>query len=148
MKQFYDDGEYDVNSGTSEDIVDYLGQGISERKLFKLGDMNINRGADRINQSLRQILETPVGTRFFIPSFGSRIKEFLMEPNDMISAELIRNETIRAIKQWEHRVDLKSVTTLFSGDECFIEIKYVIKPSSSEEIYIFKTNRGIKEVGL
>lgn len=148
MQNFYDDGEYDINVGKEENIIEYLGEGISERNLFNLGDLNTNTGVDRINQSIRQILETPLGSRFFIPSFGSRIKDFIMEPNDMISSELIRNEVIRAIKQWEHRVDLRSVRTSFSGDECFIEVRYVIKPSSSEEIYIFKTNRGIKEVGL
>ena len=47
-----------------------------------IGRTQINTGIDRLVQSMRNIIDTPLGSRFFLPSFGSR--ELIFEQNDFI----------------------------------------------------------------
>lgn len=71
----------------------------------------INKGfmaynIDAVYQSIGNILGTPIGTRIFLPRFGSAIEQLLFEPMNEITTILIYDEVIRAIQTWEPRVIL------------------------------------------
>lgn len=63
-----------------------------------------------IHESILQILGTRPGERFMNPEFGSRLKDFVFEPNDSILKGLIRHYVIDAIERWEKRVYVTDVT--------------------------------------
>jgi len=64
-----------------------------------------------IARSIRNIVFTFPGEKFFDPNFGSNITRSLFENVDDISAITIRDEIENSIRNYEPRVDLISVDT-------------------------------------
>ena len=62
-----------------------------------------------ISRSVRNIVFTTPGEKFFQPTFGSRISNALFENMDEISALSIRDEIENQSEDYEPRVDLISV---------------------------------------
>lgn len=146
---FYEEEEeFSVNYAEDSDRLAYLGEGISETSLFRLGTLNTNRGREHIVQSMRNIFETPVGVRFMVPSFGSKIKEYIFEPNDFVARELLNMEVRRCLDKWEPRIIVDDVRVLYSNDRnsVRIEIEYRIKDGSSHEVFVYNINKDIPEV--
>ena len=63
-----------------------------------------------IARSIRNIVFTNPGEKFFQPNFGSRISESLFENLDDISALTIQDEIEDSIRKYEPRVSLIDVT--------------------------------------
>lgn len=59
---------------------------------------------DAVFQSIVNILSTPMGTRFFLPEFGSALEDFLFEPLDDVTGLAILTEVTGAINRWDPRV--------------------------------------------
>lgn len=59
-----------------------------------------------INNSLYNLLSTPIGSRIFQPLYGCSLLELVHEPVDDLTAWRIRNELIDAIYKWEKRIRL------------------------------------------
>ena len=64
-----------------------------------------------IARSIRNIVFTVPGERFFDNDFGSNVSRSLFENMDNISASTIRDEITQSILNYEPRVDLISVKT-------------------------------------
>ena len=62
-----------------------------------------------IARSIRNIVFTSPGEKFFNPDFGSRISESLFENIDDITATVIIDEIRESIDNYEPRVDLLDV---------------------------------------
>ena len=60
-------------------------------------------------RSVRNIVFTTPGEKFFDEDFGSKISESLFENIDPISANLIQQEIRQSIKNYEPRVNLRRV---------------------------------------
>lgn len=60
-----------------------------------------NSGMERINQSINHILSTRIGTRFFLPDFGSKLYTLIFEPNDFILYDLLKRYIKEALEKWE-----------------------------------------------
>ena len=67
------------------------------------------KNANAIARSVRNIVMTLPGEKFFNPSFGSRITESLFENIDDITAAVIIDEIRESIDNYEPRVDLLDV---------------------------------------
>lgn len=59
-----------------------------------------------INNSIYNILSTPIGSRTFQPEYGSRLEEFIHEPIDGITAFEIGISLIQSIQRWEPRITI------------------------------------------
>ena len=64
-----------------------------------------------IARSVRNIVFTLPGEKFFNPIFGSRLSKSLFENVDSISASVINDEIKNSIKNYEPRVSLINVQT-------------------------------------
>ena len=62
-----------------------------------------------IARSVRNIVFTTPGEKFFDEDFGSKISESLFENIDPVSANLIQQEIRQSIKNYEPRVNLRRV---------------------------------------
>ena len=62
-----------------------------------------------IARSIRNLVLTTPGERFFNENLGSRVSEVLFDNMDEISASSIRDEIEETIIRYEPRVDLKDV---------------------------------------
>jgi phage baseplate assembly protein W len=67
------------------------------------------KNASAIARSVRNIVMTVPGEKFFDPDFGSRISQSLFENIDNITALTIRDEIDNSIRNYEPRVDLNKV---------------------------------------
>ena len=69
-----------------------------------------------IARSIRNIVFTLPGEKFFNPNFGSRVTRSLFENIDEILASNIRDEIATSIVNYETRVELKNVEVIPNYD--------------------------------
>ena len=99
---------------------------------FKVNPLNNDlvalKNATAISRSVRNIVFTTPGEKFFQPSFGSRVSQILFENMDEITSLSIRDEIENSIRRFEPRVDLKSVQVNpdFDGNQYDVVITYQI----------------------
>ena len=72
-------------------------------------DLIALKNANAIARSVRNIIMTLPGEKFFNPDFGSRITESLFDNIDDITATVIIDEIRESIDNYEPRVDLLDV---------------------------------------
>ena len=81
-----------------------------------------------ITRSLRNIVFTRPGEKFFNPNFGSRVSDSIFENVSGAVALSIRDEIDRSITNYEPRVKLRSVRVKpdFGNNEMNVTIEYEI----------------------
>ena len=91
-------------------------------------DLIALKNATAISRSVRNIVFTTPGEKFFQPTFGSRVSQMLFENMDEITSLSIRDEIENSIRRFEPRVDLKSVRVNpdFDGNQYDVVITYQI----------------------
>ena len=91
-------------------------------------DLIALKNSSAIARSIRNIVFTQPGEKFFNPDFGSRISESLFENIDYTSADVIRDEIRNSIRNFEPRVNLLSVIVRpnFDFNEMNVTIEYEI----------------------
>ena len=67
------------------------------------------KNENAIARSVRNIVFTLPGEKFFNENFGSRISASLFENIDDISADIVVDEITQSINEWEPRVNLLDV---------------------------------------
>ena len=91
-------------------------------------DLIALKNSSAIARSIRNIVFTQPGEKFFNPDFGSRISESLFENIDDASADVIRDEIRNSIRNFEPRVNLLRVVVApnFDENEMNVKITYEI----------------------
>jgi phage baseplate assembly protein W len=86
------------------------------------------RNENAISRSIRNIVFTLPGEKFFNENFGSRISRSLFENIDDISASIITDEIRESINNYEPRVNLISVNSYpdFDNNSYDVVIVYEI----------------------
>jgi len=86
------------------------------------------KNSSAIARSIRNIVFTQPGEKFFNPEFGSRVSESLFENVDEVSAIAIRDEIRSSIINYEPRVKLFDVRVNPNPDEneMNVTVKYEI----------------------
>ena len=86
------------------------------------------KNENAIARSIRNIVFTLPGERFFEPDFGSEVSASLFENVDEVTAVTIREEIEYSINQFEPRVNLISVDSIpnFDNNEFNVLITYEI----------------------
>ena len=91
-------------------------------------DLIALKNSSAIARSIRNIVFTQPGEKFFNPEFGSRVSESLFEIVDEVSTIAIRDEIRSSIINYEPRVNLLDVLVNPKPDEneMDVTIKYEI----------------------
>jgi phage baseplate assembly protein W len=94
-----------------------------------------------IQGNVIQILGTRRGERVMLPLFGSRIRDFIHEPIDNITLQLMKVEMMDAIKMWETRIILQRAELIGFPEEFRVlaHYSYLLKTSGGGE-RIFSVN--------
>jgi len=79
-------------------------------------DLIALKNATAISRSLRNIVLTVPGEKFFNENFGSRVSESLFENVDSITANIIEGEIRTSITNYEPRVRLLKVQAVADPD--------------------------------
>ena len=88
-------------------------------------DLIALKNANAIARSVRNIVMTLPGERFFNPSFGSRITESLFENIDNITATIIIDNIRESIENFEPRVDLLDVQAFPNYDNNAFDVTII-----------------------
>ncbi len=72
-------------------------------------DLIVLKNANAIARSVRNIVMTIPGERFFQPNFGSGVNRVLFNNMDEISASILEDEIRNSIRNYEPRVRLRSL---------------------------------------
>ena len=88
-------------------------------------DLIALKNSSAIARSIRNIVFTQPGEKFFNPEFGSRVSESLFEIVDEVSTIAIRDEIRSSIINYEPRVNLLDVLVNPNPDEN--EMNFTIK---------------------
>jgi phage baseplate assembly protein W len=116
----------------------YLGSALKYPiEINEFGRVKIVSGLDALKDGLIQMLNTPQGTRFFNPGYGSRLHEILFEPVDEVLQSLIELFIFEAIQENEKRVATLSVTTTLYPDNNLIDCAVQLRILQSNEIDSF-----------
>ena len=95
-----------------------FGSGISfPVRLGPDGRVAVSSGPDNIREMIRVILLTEPGERLLLPEFGGGVGRFLFEPNTVATRRLVQERIEAAMKRWEPRVSLESVTVEEDPDD-------------------------------
>jgi len=91
-------------------------------------DLIALKNASAIARSIRNIVFTQPGEKFFNPNFGSRVSESLFDNIDNTSADVIRDQIRSSIRNFEPRVNLLRVVVApnFDENEMNVKITYEI----------------------
>ncbi len=81
-----------------------------------------------IARSIRNLVLTQPGERFFNQNIGSRVNQSLFENIDSISASILKDEIENTIRNYEPRVDLIDIeiNPNYDNNEFNVTIKYYI----------------------
>jgi len=81
-----------------------------------------------IARSIRNLVLTYPGERFFDENLGSRVSQSLFDNIDEITASIIRDEIENTIKNYEPRVDLINVIVSpnYDNSEFYVTVEYAI----------------------
>lgn len=99
---------------------------------FQVNPLNYDiialKNESAIARSVRNLVLTQPGERFFNQNLGSRISSSLFENIDEISASIIRDEIENTINTYEPRVNLISVTVSpnYDNNEFNVTVQYKI----------------------
>src|SRR5712691_2557129 len=109
-------------------LVNHLGRGVP----FPVRPAGDGRfpyavGGDKVQQSLRIILDTEPGERVMRPTFGCGLRRYLMTPNTVATRTLIQHDVESALTAWEARIQLQAVRVEPGDDQALvlIHIAYV-----------------------
>lgn len=113
--------------------VERISQGFRDLSLtFKPNPLNqdliVLKNETAIARSLRNLVMTFTGERFFNPEIGSRVSRLLFENMSEVVSDLIRDEIRSTIINYEPRVDLNDVIVSpnYDNNEYNITIRYTI----------------------
>ena len=73
------------------------------------GRMAWSEGPQNIRESIQIILQTEVGERRMLRSFGAGLGRFLFEPNTTANRRQIQDRVENALRLWEPRIRLRDV---------------------------------------
>lgn len=122
----------------------YLGVGLKQPLSLVNGKAALASGEDLIKQSIFVILGTPVGDRFMLPEFGSRVEELIFEQNDLVLQQMLKLFISDAIQTWEKRIKYLDTTFSFEDTTVYCQIKYRILTSNEIDSYIYPFYRQLK----
>lgn len=132
-------------------INDKVGRGLKLDGMIspRLGSLDDNTGIERINQSIKCILSTRIGERFFLPDFGSKLHLLLFERNNYILQDLADLYVREALKLWEPRITVVNVTIPPSSEDNImpISITYTLTNTNKLVNYVYPFIRSPRPLG-
>lgn len=84
-------------------------------------------GEDAVKRAIKNLLLTQTGEVPFFPNYGSRIRQLLFEPSDVVTSTLLQNEIEATIHGFEPRVAILSLTVKTTQDDLAYEVNLVLR---------------------
>ena len=98
------------------------------------GDIQRDFDTQAILNSLSNIILTYQGERRMLPTFASNVAHLLFEPIDEVTARLIAENLIEAIKIWEDRIEITGFDIEPIYDENYYRCRIKFNIVGSDEV--------------
>ena len=98
------------------------------------GDVQKDNDVDAIFNSITNIILTTQGERRMLPDFASGVKRLLFEPMDAVTARLIAENLIDAIRVWENRIDITGFDIEPRYDENYYRCRLNFTIETSDDV--------------
>ena len=82
---------------------------------------------EAVKRSIRNLLSTDKGERFFAPDFGGNIKKYLFEPADSVTKENLKVSISETLKKYEPRAIVDEIRISLSNDEQTYNIDIIFR---------------------
>jgi hypothetical protein len=127
----------------SNEAKSRIGKGLNLNNVFSSisGRIEFNEGKDRINQSIRVILETRNGEVAMLPVVGSGISELLFEPADDILKNKLEIYIRSALETLEPRIILQNVVVDVVENHIYITVDYVMSGTNMKGKFNYAITR-------
>lgn len=89
----------------------------------ELGRLGYSSGPDKVQQSIRIILETEPGERIMLPSFGCGLRRYLMRPNTGATRALILHDVELSLGSFELRIRVTELAVDPGEDPALVLIR-------------------------
>ena len=96
-------------------------------------DLVVSRDASAIKQAIVNLLLTNKGERPFNYSYGSDIREYLFEPLDYGTAQVIESNIEYAITNFEPRISITELEVIPNFDDNGFDVEMIYKIIGSDE---------------
>lgn len=127
-------------------IGQLFGRGIAfPPRIGPNGQWAWSEGPANIREAIQVVLQTEVGERLMLPSFGAGLGQFLFEPGTTATRRLIQERVENALGLWERRIRLRGVRVEGQpGDDqhIIITIEYDLVATGASERLALTVNLG------
>ncbi len=89
-----------------------------------------------VRADLIHLLLTRKGSRYFLPDFGTRLYEFIFEPNDSISYTQIEDEIREGVRKYIPNLDINSINIVSADNDPEVPQS----PSEEEDERLFRVS--------
>jgi len=114
----------------------YLGQGWDVPFRFSAnGGVSMVRYEDKVKLNIITVLATEPGTRFFEPTFGCGLRQYMFAPDDVITQTALKNEIMTALGIWVPIITVTDVQIdIDSKKDNFVPllVSYVVNATNEE----------------
>ena len=69
--------------------------------------------SEEIRSNLLHLILTRRGTRYYLPDFGTRLYEYIFEPNDSITFQIIEDEIRTTVKNFIPNLDITQIKIVY-----------------------------------
>ena len=106
------------------------------------GSIDTVTGIDLIEQSIQDILQTPIGSRFGREDYGSYIHLLLFEQNDRVLESLLYYYITSALELWENRIRVADISFIVSDTTISCNISYTVLNTLENFSYEYNINKS------
>lgn len=115
-----------------------FGQGLAfPPRLDATGRLAWAVGHQSVRESIRIVLTTEPGERLMLPAFGAGLRTFLFEPNVPSTHRLIEERIGFALRRWEPRIAVESVTVRPHPDDpvkAVVTVRYALVATQAPDV--------------
>jgi len=90
-------------------------------------DVSSKYNDQAIKQSLKNLIMTTPGERFYEPDYGCQVSRLLFEPLDAFLSDQVKNEILNTVERFDPRVLLIDVTVTPEYDQYFLFVEIVYR---------------------
>lgn len=80
------------------------------------GLLRTQSNVDQIKSDLLVLLLTEPGERVMLPEFGTPLRQYFFEPNDLTLVEKVKKTISDSISNWEPRIAVSNINVKIGGD--------------------------------
>ena len=123
-----------VNSNISARTKPYSDFDFVFKKHPITGDLPIKRDVEAVKQSVRNILLTRRGEKFFDPNFGGSLTEFLFENFDPIVEAEMNQRIVNTLRNYEPRVKVLNIEIEDLSERNALQLRLEVQILSPENL--------------